>query len=322
VLLIENTICSKLRTKIPTSIQVRENIFASGDLNCFLQYDHILIVNSDSRRFTKLEFWETSTDIGLSHNQLQRIPGMTFLFNYIVSPACNLPALKLYVGDIRLITTNQKFFDEISLQSRYELVRHYPRLRLESPICRKNACIKTKSPRIRLGMHSLPNMSKWNEELPKLVRRVNVAFGDAVCWNFMGIHPSLVPQVASDNVSCLPAFALPVDEFLRNLDIFVFFMDWRREEAWARSAGEALASGCPVIATRRGGNVDQVVHGNNGYLCTDIDEFFEACSKLIASQCLLTSMKANAIRTSKSFSTDEVCRKLLSFLFDDAEDPQ
>ena len=56
--------------------------------------------------------------------------------------------------------------------------------------------------------------------------------------------------------------ALAVPEFLQGIDVLLFFLGWQREEAWARSAAEALMSGCPVITTNRGGNRDQVIHGN------------------------------------------------------------
>src|SRR5581483_3398292 len=127
---------------------------------------------------------------------LRQIPAMAFLFNFIVSPALQLPSIKKCVKDVKIITANQKFFDEIDKQRRYEAVKAYPRLRLESPIDPHSvAAAKTPSKIVRLGMHSKALGGKWNSEFEDLIRAVNARHGAAVRWCFMGMAKTVAKTV-------------------------------------------------------------------------------------------------------------------------------
>lgn len=193
-------------------------------------------------------------------------------------------------------------------------MRHYPRLRLESPINPSVAQPKSKAGRMRFGMHSLPSKSKWNSQWPDLIEEINGRHGDRVAWDFMGMPDALRKRITADNVTFRPEFLVPVPDFLCGVDVFGFFLDWRREEAWARSAGEALMSGCPLIATARGGNRDQVIHGNTGFLCSTLEEMIQGCTKLLEQPGLLEAMSANARAFARGFASDEIAKRLLRFL--------
>lgn len=314
VLLVEKKIPEKLRILLAGEVEVHTGAVTTPDFEVFYTLDHLLIINTDSRRFTTKDYWHGKTPSHSNRFDLSRVKAMTFLFNFIVSPACQLPTLSESVRDLRIITANKKFFDEIGNQARYEAVRHYPRLRLESPINTRVAKPKSEASRLRFGMHSLPNGSKWNSQWPELIRRVNEEFGARIAWDFMGMPQALRGEIKGDNVIFRPEFLVPVDEYLRGVDVFVFFLEWKREEAWARSAGEALMSGCPIVTTARGGNRDQVVHGNTGFLCTTLDEFVESCRKLIQSPHLLHAMQRNARNSAREFSSENVTARLLTFL--------
>lgn len=314
VLLVESNMPEQLRIAAGPDVEICEGIFKVPDIEALYSLDHLLIINTDSRDFTTSDYWQGRTSVHQHEVDLQRLPPMVFLFNFIVSPACNLPSLQRHVPDIRIITANSKLFDEISEQARYEAVRHYPRLQLESPINPMVAKPKTQSSRLRLGMHSLPGSGKWNRQFPELVRAVNDLHGDRITWDFMGMTDHIRDRIPDKNTLHRPAFFLPVDEFLTQLDIFVFFLDWKREEAWARSAGEALMSGCPVVTTTKGGNRNQVIHGNTGFLCKDLHGFVNACAYLIEQPELLGAMRRNTRLFARSFSSAAVARRFLEFL--------
>lgn len=314
VLLVERQMPDKVRAAMAKEVELHIDVFAHGAADTFYTLDRLLVINSDSREFTRDAYWRGDSDRHSSSVDLTRVRNMTFLFNYIVSPACQLPALQRSVTDVRLIVTNTKFFEEISKQDRYLPVRHFPRLRLESPISPATDLPKTPSKRIRIGMHSLPNASKWNEELPALVKSVNTQMSDCVTWDFMGIPESFRSSLVGENITCRPAFSMPVPEFLQGIDVFLFFLGWKREEAWARSAGEALMSGCPVITTNRGGNRDQVVHGNTGFLCANLSEMTECCMRLVTDADLRAAMASNARAFAHSFSSLKVASRLVEFL--------
>ena len=314
VLLIEKEMPEKLRAVIGPGVEVHEGIFSRPDIEALYSVDHLLIINTDSREFTTEAYWQGMSPIHAYKVDLTRIRQMVFLFNFIVSPSCSLPALKRRVPDIRIITANSKFFDEISEQDRYEAVRHYPRLQLESPINPMVALPKAEAARLRLGMHSLPSPGKWNKQFPELIKAVNDRHGERISWDFMGMHQSVQKNIQDPNVIKRPAFSLPVDEYLTGIDIFVFFLEWKREEAWARCAGEALMSGCPVITTAKGGNRNQVIHGNTGFLCKSFDDFVAACGRLIDQPELMNAMQQNAQSFARSFSSSEIARRFLDFL--------
>jgi hypothetical protein len=314
VLLAEKSIPDRLRKAIEAGVEVHEGVFTKPDVEALYSVDHLLVINTDSRDFTTAAYWDGRTGVHAYKVNLGQIRQLVFLFNFIVSPSCHLPELRELVPDIRIITANSKFFDEISEQARYEEVRHYPRLQLESPISLGVAKPKTHAPRLRFGMHSLPNADKWNSQFPELVRAVNEKWGDQVVWDFMGMPGSLRRKITGPNVILRPEFCVPVDEFLTGLDVFVFFVSWRREEAWARSVGEALMSGCPVITTGRGGNRNQVIHGNTGYLCKTVERFVESCGKLIETKQLLTDMRRNAASFARNFASEKVAERFLAFV--------
>ena len=314
VLMAEKGMCEKLRDSVGPSVELRERIFSAPDLDALYSVDHLLVINSDSRTFTTEAYWRGESPSHPHKVDLARILQMTYLFNFIVSPACALPGLRRHVPDIRLICANGRFFDEISQQDRYEAVRHYPRLQLESPIHPCVALPKTPSDRVRFGMHSLPASSKWNEQFPELIHRVNERHGGRILWDFMGMPAETRASIRASNVVFRKEFSVPVADYLSGVDAFVFFLSWKREEPWARSSAEAMMSGCPVITTARGGNRNQVIHGNTGFLCNSLDGFAQACERLLEEPSLLELMRQNSIRSARHFSSGEVAKRFLEFI--------
>ncbi|MEO6754496.1 MAG: glycosyltransferase [Chthoniobacteraceae bacterium] len=314
VLLAERPMSRGLKSVIGPKVEVHEGVFSVPNIEVLYSVDHLLIINTDSRDFTTENYWLGQSHCHPHKVDLSRIRQMTFLFNFIVSPACSLPGLRRHIPDIRIIAANGKFFDEISQQERYDAVRPYPRLQLESPI---NPCValpKRVAKRLRFGMHSLPAPGKWNEQIPDLVKRVNAKYGSQVEWDFMGMPRKVRTNVRFPNVTVRKEFSIPVAKFLSGIDVFVFFLSWKREEAWARSSGEALMSSCPVISTSKGGNKNQVIHGNTGFLCKSLDDFERACVRLVEEPDLLAMMRQNCTRFAQRFSSEEVARRFLAFV--------
>lgn len=314
VLMCGKALPAKLECLLDPAVELREGIFSDPDIEAFYSAGHLLVINTDSRDFTTAAYWQGKSPAHTHAVDLSRIRQMTFLFNYIVSPACTLPELRQHVRDVRIITANGKFFHEISQQKRYEAVRHYPRIQIESPIHPRVAVPKSFSNRIRLGMHSLPAPGKWNEQLPDLIQCLNARHKERILWDFMGMPREMRSRIRADNVVFRQEFSTPVSEFLSGIDVFLFFLSWKREEPWARSAGEALMSGCPVITTARGGNVEQVIHGNTGFLCKTLEDFVVACTKLVESRPLLDVMGQNARHAARHFASDAVARRFLEFI--------
>jgi hypothetical protein len=318
-LLCEAGLPARLERKVEEGVVVCKEVFTPVNVGVLYELDTILVVNSDSRDFCTLAYWEGRSTRHRTPVELNKLRQLVFLFNFIVSPSRSLHEIEQRGPSVKIITTNRKFLEEIGEQERYEPVRHLPRIMLESPIDpRSVGREKTPSAAVRLGMHSTAVSDKWNAEWPLLIEEVNQRCGaERVAWNFMGMPRGMRSELARfPNVTARQEFSRPVRDFLRDLDVFAFFTSYQREEPWARSVGEALMSGCPVLATKRGGNRDQIVSGNNGFLCKTRAEFVNAAVHLVEHPERLQQMRRLARRGAREFSSRNVIRRFVRFVGD------
>lgn len=72
-------------------------------------------------------------------------------------------------------------------------------------------------------------------------------------------------------------FRSDIKELLRAADIFLFTS---KQEGLARSLMEAMASGLPCIASRIRGNTDLLEGKSGAFLCTNIEEYVDALTRL------------------------------------------
>ncbi|MEQ8789843.1 MAG: glycosyltransferase family 4 protein [Pirellulaceae bacterium] len=320
-LLCERDFPDRLREGVDERVDLQVNVLAPspGRPELFYDLDCLLVVNTDSQEFCRRDYWRGNTSRHQVGVDLTRIRQAVFLFNFIVSPSRRLAEIEVDCPRLKIITANRKFLDEIGKQSRYRAVRHIPRMMLESPID-PSRIDPQKRPAdvVRIGMHSTPNQDKWNREWPELIAEVNRRRPAAsIGWRFMGMPDDLRGAVSSfSNVEAVAAHARPVSDFLRELDVFAFFTSWKREEPWGRSTAEALMSGCPVVATPRGGNRDQIVSGNNGLLCESREEFADAIALLVESASLRRSMGRLARRMAGDFTSESVIHRFVRFVDD------
>lgn len=317
IILCEDGISGKVLQKLDPSITVVRHIFKpshKANHDALYNVDLLLIVNSDSYSFTKTEYWGGKTDHHSFEVDLSKIPQMVFLFNFVVGPAQKLRELSQKCKNVKIIVANNSFDNQIEYQSRFKRIRNIPRLILESPIDSNIIkSTKTQSTKIRLGKHSKSFGYKHNAEYSHLIHTLNATHADQVEWDFMGVPEKYVTAMQSPNVRIRQEYSISVAEYLTGIDIFIFFIDWKRFEPWARVVAEAMMAGCPVIANDRGGNRDQIRHGLNGYLCKDCDEFIEQTKYLIEHPEVVAMMRDNNIMCSQEFTLEKVVEKFLKF---------
>ena len=255
------------------------------------------------------------TEVSTCYSKIKK---MIFLFNFLISPSRYLNLIRDRGPKVGIITTNTKFYNEVTSQDRYEYVRTLPRLRLESPIDPNTVSNgKLTSDKIRVGMHSKGLGNKWNDDIAYVISKLNERYTDLPFqFRFMGISSTCRKLVEKfPNVEALKENTQTIKEFLENLDIFMFFPSWGREEPWARVVGEAMMSGCPIIATNKGGNQDQVLNYHNGYLCKRKDDFVKHLCYMKEYPNLIKDMGANSGRLAHTvFRTEKIIDRLADFI--------
>lgn len=314
-LISEKGLPKEVEARVADQVTVIKNV--KDDASPLYDMDRIVVINTDSKSFTTLDYWNGKTD---RHDQvidLDKIKSLTFLFNFLVSPARHLHEIEDAGVDVRIITTNERFYGEIGKKDKHVGVRHLPRMVLESPIDPDSVWKeKAQSDKIRIGKHSKGIGNKWNEEHEDLIRRLNERYPDQLMWDFMGGSSDFKKSVKDiPNVVVRPEFSIPVNVYLYGIDIFLFYISYNRQEPWARVVGEALMANTPVVATDvDGGNRMQVLDSNNGYLCKSVDDFEAKLCTLIDNENLRRQMGKNAGIYSQFFTTEYLIQKLLTFL--------
>ena len=270
--------------------------------------DCLIVINSDSRELCTTKYWQSKKI------NLHKVKTVCFLFNFIVSPSISLPTIRH--PNLRIAVTNNRFYYEVK-QSRYNAVRLLPRTVIRSPIDHSlTDRPKTESAVIRIGRHAKPINTKFNVDTLKLVREVNRTHSDLVKWDFMGVPEEHIEELKEHpNVTVRKEFSMLVGEYLQGIDVFLHFTKWRHQEPWSRAVAESMVSRCAIVTIDTdGGNRDQVLDGNTGYLCKDMDRIIERCSWLVKNPETVRQMGRNANLFSRQFTVERVVQHLLDFI--------
>ena len=281
----------------------------------FYSSDKILTVNTDSREFTSIVYWKTFLDI-----EKLRGKTMVFLFNFIISPARFLGDFEKFGVKVGIITTNKRFFEEVSSKDKHVNVKHLPRMVLESPID-PSKLSRAKNPdpsTFRAAFLSKAYDDKWNDDIVPLVTKLSELSSESrkFVFKMMGVKHSLRDSLSKiPNVNVYGENTFGVGDFLKDCDVFIFFPDYKRQEPWARVIGEAMMSGLPILALDKdGGTAQQVLNGNNGFLCKTLQDFTDKSVYLFANPELSRKMGNNSAIYASEFTSENICRKLLRFM--------
>jgi len=319
-LLCEKDLSEKIAAKLDNRVRVVKRIFKPKPENVEELYkvDSLLIVNSDSYSFARPKYWMGECE---EHHackvDLDRIKQMVFLFNFVITPSRHLAELAPMVKDLRVICANKKFFNEINeKEKKFRGMRHLPRIILDSPIDPGSiTTTKTPSDKIRIGKHSKAHGYKFDAECTELIKRINDKYGDKVEWDFLGVPKDRAKEIKDiKNVTVRPEYSIDVGEYLQGIDIFLFFISWGRNEPWSRAVAEGMTAGCPVLATNKAGNQDQVIDGNSGYLCNDLKDFEKRLSFLIKNPHIMRMMGRNGHIYSSRFTSQAILKQYLDFI--------
>jgi len=321
ILFVEKNLPPNIQAALKPEVEVRLNLF-KPEVNPqsvlrLYDVDVLLIINSDSYSFSKIDYWEGRTEHHRCFIDLTKMKKMVFLYNFVISPSTNLLEIEKKCPDIRILVGNKRFMDELNGdKEKLHVVQHFPRMLLHSPIDPTTVDPdKDPSPKIRIGKHSKAYGNKFNSDHARLIKAANEKHGDKIEWDFLGVPGEKIDSIYSiPNVTVRREFLIPVRQYLRGIDIFLFFLEYKRIEPWSRSTAEAMVAGCPIIANNKGGNIEQILPGSNGFLCDDYEGFLEKTIYLIENPDKVKLMGRNAQIYAREFTSEKIVQKFLEFI--------
>jgi glycosyltransferase involved in cell wall biosynthesis len=162
----------------------------------------------------------------------------------------------------------------------------------------------------RIGRWSRGHDCKYPDDFLALLASLDIPNVEFIC---MGIPSKLRGHELPDRVTFLENGTVSPQSLLARLDVLLFATDahyWH--EGWCRTVTEAMAAGVVPVVENRGGLVDQVVHGYNGFLCESNDDYRRYCRLLRDDPLLHARMVANGRAFAKeNFGLEALRRDLL-----------
>ena len=127
---------------------------------------------------------------------------------------------------------------------------------------------------------------------------------------------STVDRLRLSDAVCMPGFVSNPAPYLAAADVFVLAS---RAEGWPLAVTEAMAVGCPVVATRVGGVPDLLQQGRAGALFSDgeVQELRDSVSRVLTDDEYRQQLVLSASSKLPTFAPDVIAAEWLD-LMDDA----
>ncbi|MBR2513553.1 MAG: glycosyltransferase family 4 protein [Halomonas sp.] len=116
----------------------------------------------------------------------------------------------------------------------------------------------------------------------------------------------------TENIEILNTGTLEANDFYHYLDIF-YYRTGEHIETFGRVVFEAMAAGLPIVVERKGGYVDWIEHGKNGFLFDTTEEAKKLLEMLVNDQHLRDFIGRNAVKTTQYMYGEENMLKQLEF---------
>ncbi|KAF0163194.1 MAG: glycosyltransferase [Rhodocyclaceae bacterium] len=146
-----------------------------------------------------------------------------------------------------------------------------------------------------IGRLSRDREFKHHEDDPSLYRMLGLQGHRLRIMGGTCLEPHL--GIDRSGIELLAAGALPAADFLRTLDCFFYRNHPSFLESFGRVVLEAMACGLPVVCERRGGYVEWIRDGENGFLFETQEQAWEILQALSGDKELRQAIGAAARRT-------------------------
>jgi len=343
----EKEFTKKLKEQLDHRVILREHTTETKRFRYELQgVDSLVVVNSDSYSFCKASYWDGSQ--GKHHKNLidiSQIPVITFLYNYVVSPAQWIADSKpekkpkdAWKGlcqvnsNIRILCTSKWFQKNIEIEDKFKALRklNTPIDIINSPVSATYNLPKTKSKTIRINRHSMAFGYKHDEDNLQIVKTLCDKYGDQISFNWMGV-PSHVREAKSEDKRVkvpyketllknkqfrnTEPYSVSVPEFLQETDILFFDISRHRKEPWPRTIAEGMMAGCCCVTNNNYGMAEQIEHGKTGYLFDNAKQATEQLCYLIENKDKISEVGENARQHAMEYFLDDVVvAKMIDFM--------
>ncbi len=92
-------------------------------------------------------------------------------------------------------------------------------------------------------------------------------------FHFLGARDLVASLAGRENVRIQMPFSQPIPDYLKTISVLIHKINPDIVEIWCRVVTEAMFAGVPVIAEKRGGIREQIIHGETGFLCETAEDF-------------------------------------------------
>lgn len=134
--------------------------------------------------------------------------------------------------------------------------------------------------------------------------------GYRICIQGGSVLSGVLP--VNDRCELLPEGALNAEDFYKTLDVF-YYRSGEHLETFGRVVFEAMASGVPVVCHERGGYVEHIRHGDNGFLFATNAEAENIIAMLAKNQSLRLKVGEAGRETAKKLFSASALQERLKF---------
>ncbi len=126
----------------------------------------------------------------------------------------------------------------------------------------------------RFVIGNITNGALWkhSQDFVNIMDRMEQTCPD-LSFRFLGARDLVSQFTGRGNVQILMPFTQPIPVYLKTISVLIHKISPDIVETWCRVVTEAMFAGVPVIAEKRGGIREQIIHGETGFLCENAEEF-------------------------------------------------
>jgi len=159
-----------------------------------------------------------------------------------------------------------------------------------------------------IGKHSRPDHLKFSDDFPSFYSNLGIKNPE---YKVMGVPSDFKLRFNTFNFDSrwqlLKANEKSSEDFLKELNVYVYNSHSKFIENQSRSIVEALLNGLPVLAPNKYNFPNQIIHGENGFLCDTYEDFKKYINLLENDKILIKdmSLKAHSLTTKKWCDKDK-----------------